>query len=248
MATRYHLAAKELRGALRTYAKHFGLLEVPLSDARGRALSLATLRRYRREVAPSFEFSVVLPPAMATPRPGPALDDAIVEAHAAIHALGARCVLLRTSREVTPSPLWRNRIAEVLERLERDVTAVAWEPSGLWEYNDICAQAAEWGVVPVVDPLQEQAIPKGPVAYVRLRALGETRGFGAAALERLVNDIGDRRDAYVVLEATKALDEAKTLRRLVAARGRGLAAEADARVLRPRVAPRPIRIADDEQE
>ena len=42
--------------------------------------------------------------------------------------------------------------------------------------------------------------PAGPVAYVRLRALGETRSYGPSALEKVVRAIGPRRDAYVVFE------------------------------------------------
>lgn len=246
MATRYHLGAKELRGALSTYAKRFGLLEVPLGIKA--APSLATLRKYRKDVPPTFEFSLVLPPTLSTPRPGPALDEALAGVTEAINALGARCVVLRTSLDVTPSKLWRTRVGALIERLPRDVTNVAWEPSGLWEAEDVAQQAEEWKVVPVVDPAQ-QDIPRGPIAYLRMRALGETRGFGPTVLERVVHAIGDRRDAYVVFETNKALDEAKALRRIAASRGRGLSASADARVVRPRVAsPRSIRVPDDEQE
>lgn len=245
MATRYHLAAKELRGALSTYAKRFGLLELPLGGPS--APSLTTLRRYRKEVAPSFEFSLILPPALATPRPGPELDEALASSQAAINALGARCVVLRTSLEVTPSTLWRERVGNLLERLQRDVTTVAWEAAGLWEAEDVHAQAARWKVVPVVDPLH-QPIPKGPMAYLRMRALGEVRSFGPTVLERVAEAIGDRRDAYIVFETPKALEEAKTLRRIVAARGRTLSAEADARVVRPKVVSPKIRVPDDEQE
>ena len=64
------------------------------------------------------------------------------------------------------------------------------------------------------------AIPrrKGPVFYGRLRALGETRSFGTAALERVVEAIGVRRDAYVVIETQSALAECKRLRQLAQVR------------------------------
>lgn len=246
MATRFHLGAKELRGALSTYAKRFGLLEIPLGTST--APSLATLRKYRKEVPPTFEFSLILPPVLSTPRPGPALDAALASATEAINALGARCVVLRTSLEVTPSQLWRSRVGALIERLPRDVTTVAWEPSGLWEAEDVAAQAEAWKVVPVVDAIQD-GVPRGSVAYLRLRALGEIRNFGPTVLERVVAAIGDRRDAYIVFETAKALDEAKALRRIASARGKGLSPQADARVVRPKVAsPRAIRVPDDEQE
>lgn len=245
MATRFHLGAKELRGALSTYAKRFGLLEIPLGVSA--TPSLATLRRYRKEVPPTFEFSLILPPALSTPRPGRDLDAALESSKEAINALGARCVVLRTPLDVTPSTLWRSRLSALIEKLPRDVTNVAWEPSGLWEHEDVVEQAEAWKIVPVIDGVQ-QDVPRGSIAYLRLRALGETRSFGPSVLERVVASIGDRRDAYVVFESNKALDEAKTLRRIAAARGRGMAAQADARVVRPRVMTPRIRVQDDEQE
>jgi hypothetical protein len=94
-----------------------------------------------------------------------------------------------------------------------------------------------------VDPARDP-VPAGPVAYARLRALGETRSYGASALERIVKAIGQRRDAYVVFETDKALDEAKMLRRV--AQGTGKKDGGLGRVVRPRAAT--VKVRDDEQE
>ena len=101
----------------------------------------------------------------------------------------------------------------VIDKLPRDVTLVVWEPHGLWETDDAAALAKKWGVILAVDAARDP-VPEGQIAYVRLRALGETRSFGPSALERVVESIGPRRDAYVVLETTSALTECKTLRRI----------------------------------
>src|SRR5262249_39810235 len=103
--------------------------------------------------------------------------------------------------------------------------------------------AKKWGVVLAVDAAREP-VPAGPVAYIRLRSLGEARSFGSTALERVVRAVGARRDAYVVLESSTALAECKRLRRLAqsvrAPKGSG------GRVVRPRTTT--MRVRDDEQE
>lgn len=252
MATRFHIAAKQLKGGIAAYAKRFDFLEVQVLPAEGSTAdapkttpSLATLRKWRREVPPSFEFAVVAGPHLIRPKAGPELDHEVAVAKAAIDALQARCLLLRTPADVTPSALWRERIKKLLGKLPTDVTQVAWEPSGPWETDEAALTAKRWGVTLVVDAARDP-VPPGAVAYVRLRALGETRSYGLAALERVVKAVGERRDAYVVLETDGALAECKRLRQ-VAQRSKKKAQGGLGRVLRPR-ALAPLAVRDDEQE
>jgi hypothetical protein len=121
---------------------------------------------------------------------------------------------------------------------------LVWEPSGLWELDDAARQARAWGVTLAVDPSRD-AMPAGPVAYGRLRALGGTRAYSAAALQRVAQNVGERRDAYVVFETTGALKEGKMLRALVRGAGGGKRAGFGT-IVRPRGAP--VRARDDEQE
>ncbi|HQY61796.1 MAG: DUF72 domain-containing protein [Myxococcales bacterium] len=245
MATRYHIGAKELRGELSAYAKRFDMLEVrPPSAAQPKVgPTLTTLRKWRKAAPPHFEFVVVLGPAVGRLKASPELESELETALAAATALQSRCILLATPAEVTPTALSRDRIARLLERLPRDVTQIAWEPRGVWETDDAAVWACKWGVALSVDPTREP-VPAGPVAYARLRALGESRSFGPAALERVTQAIGDRREAYVVIDSPTALAECKKLRQLsqrTAAKdgGRG-------RVIRPRNLT--LKVRDDEQE
>jgi hypothetical protein len=134
-------------------------------------------------------------------------------------------------------------MAKLLARVQRDATRVIWEPRGVWEIGDAALAAKKWGIVLSVDAARDP-VPAGPVAYARLRALGETRSYGASALERVVRAVGARRDAYVVFETDKALVEAKTLRRI--AQGAGKKDGGLGRVIRPRAAT--VKVRDDEQE
>lgn len=246
MATRLHIGAKELRGELATYAKRFDLLEVrgPAAADMRLAPSAATLRRWRRAVPPHFEFAVVAGPAVGKVKASPELEVELEAMVATATTLEARVLLLATSPDVTPSKLWRDRMAALLDRLPRDATTVVWEPGGLWELEDAAAQAKAWGVTVAVDPSRD-APPPGPVAYGRLRAAGGTRAFSTAALQKIAGGIGERRDAYVIIETDGALKEAKTLRGLVRA-GKGQHGGGLGRVIRPRGAT--LQGFDDEQD
>jgi len=251
MSTRWHIGAKELRGAVASYAKRFDLLEVRVAveasskaGAAGLTPALATLRRWRRSVPPPFDFAVVGGPHVARVKASEARDRELEAARAAIDTLQARCFVLRTAPEVTPSSLWRERIAKLFERLPRDVTHFVWEPSGVWETADAAVQASAWNVVLAVDPAREP-VPSGPVAYLRLRALGETRSFGPVALEKVVRAVGDRREVFAIIETDSALAEAKRLRQLARSAKSGTRIGGPGRFVRPRGG---IVVRDDEQE
>jgi uncharacterized protein YecE (DUF72 family) len=251
MSTRWHIGAKQLRGAVAAYAKQFDLLEVRVvasgESAESSAASgpgLSTLRRWRKSVPPSFDFAVVAGSHLARVRPGDDAEQEFEAARAAIDVLHARCFVLRTPPEVTPAAVWRERIAKLAARFPRDVTHFVWEPGGVWEIEDAAVLARACNLVLAVDPAREQ-VPAGPTAYLRLRALGETRSFGASALERIVAAVGSRREVFAIIETDSALVEAKRLRGIVR-RMRSADAGGSPKSLRPRVGG--IVVRDDEQE
>lgn len=252
---RWHIGAKDLRGPITAYAKRFDLLEVRVTvtqraagsaDAEGVAPTTAAMRRWRKGVPPHFDFSVVAGPELAKVKLTEAAERELVAARAAMDVLQARCFVLRTPPEVTPAAVWRDRIRKVVDRFPRDVTHVVWEPSGVWEIEDAADAAKAWGIVVAVDAARDP-VPPGPVAYIRLRALGETRSFGASALERVVQAVGERRDVFAILETDSALAEAKRLRQIArsAAKDGGGRLGGGGRLVRPRGT---IVVRDDEQE
>jgi len=248
MSTRWHIGAKRLESTLASYAKRFDFLEVPMPARDKPAPSLATLRRWRKQVPPHFDFSVVVGPAASELKPGAELDHDLETALHAADALQARCMSVVTPPSVTPAAVWRERLAKLAARLARDATLLAWEPRGVWETDDARRLAQKLGLVLVVDPLRDP-VPDGPVCYARLRALGETRSYGVSALERVVAAVGVRRDAYVVIETQSALAECKLLRRL----SQGVRKPGGTgRLVRPREASAALaaslRVKDDEQE
>jgi uncharacterized protein YecE (DUF72 family) len=252
MTSRWHIGAKELRGAIAAYAKRFNLLELRVTlgtpaepDAPGFTPTVATLRRWRKSVPPPFDFSVVAGPALSRVKAGDLADRELEAARAAVDALQARCFVLRTPADVTPAAVWRDRIAKIVDRFPHDVTHFVWEPSGVWEVDTAAAQAREWGIFLAVDPARDP-VPPGPVAYLRMRALGETRSFGPIALERIVRAVGGtRRDVFAIIETDSALAEAKRLRQLVKTLRDSGPVGGGARLVRPRGG---IVVRDDEQE
>ena len=81
MTSRWHIGAKDLRGAIAAYAKRFNLLEVKVTlgsptspDGPGFSPGLATLRRWRKSVPPHFDFAVVAGPALSRAKAGDAAD------------------------------------------------------------------------------------------------------------------------------------------------------------------------------
>jgi uncharacterized protein YecE (DUF72 family) len=251
MSTRWHIGAKDLHGAITAYAKRFNLLEVRLTlggpasaDENAPSPTPSTLRRWRKAVPPAFDFAVVAGPNLSRVKLTEPAERELEAARAAIDALQARCFVLRTTPDVTPAPLWRERLAKVIARFPRDATHFVWEPSGVWELADAAAQARSWGIVLAVDPSRDPVAP-GPVAYVRLRALGETRSFGPSTLERVVRAVGLRREVFCVIETDTALAEAKRLRHLARALKTPARRGGAGRLVRPRGG---IVVRDDEQE
>jgi len=251
MTSRWHIGAKELRGAIAAYAKRFNLLELRVTlgspahpDAPGFTPTLATLKRWRKSVPPHFDFSVVAGPALSRVKASDAADRELEAARAAVDALQARCFVLRTPPDVTPAAVWRDRVAKIIDRVPHDATHFVWEPSGVWEVETAAAQARAWGILLAVDPARDP-VPAGPVAYLRMRALGETRAFGPIALERIVRAVGTRRDVFAIVETDSALAEAKRLRQLVKSARAAAPVGGGARLVRPRGG---IVVRDDEQE
>ena len=63
MMARYHIGARRLESTLTAYAKRFDFLEVHMPKRGQPAPTLTTLRRWRKQVPPHFDFSVVVGPA-----------------------------------------------------------------------------------------------------------------------------------------------------------------------------------------
>lgn len=238
--SRPHLGLSTLTGSLERYADRFDLLELRLGET---ALPKpATLRNWRKKVSPSFVFSVVLPRVVGELKPSRELDEALEQSLEVARALEARCIVLVTPPSVTPTELNKKRLEALVARIPHDAVTLAWEPRGVWEVEQAAILAKKLDIVVVVDPEHDPA-PAGPVAYLRLRGLGESTRLGPAALEKVANALRERRDSYVVIEADAPVKVAEGIRARLARKPSRLGGAGA--VVR---APRAILRADDEEQ
>jgi len=184
----------QLTGGIEQYQTRYDLVEVR-SD--GEMLPKpATLRRWRRAARPSFAFSVVLPQQVC------ALvetdGDSLQRALASATALEARCLLVQTPPSVRPTAANRAKLDALFSKLPRTGVVLAWEPSGLWEPDDVFQAARAMDVLPVVDAAHVDPAA-GPLVYTRLRDLG-SGGFAGRNFDRLAQRLSGRREVFVVVE------------------------------------------------
>lgn len=236
---RPHVGLPALVGDLARYAEKFDLVEIRPVD--GGTPKPATLRSWRKKVSPGFVFSVVLPKVVGELKPTPELDQALATSLEVATAVQARCLVLATPPSVTPTELARKRLTALVERIPHDAVTLAWEPAGLWDLDEARLLAQKLGIVLVMDPVRDPA-PAGPVAYFRLRGLGESTRLGPAAIERVVAAVRARREAFVVVEAAGGARVAAEIRR--GAGRRETSSRGGGTVVRPRAT---LHAEDEEQ-
>jgi len=184
------------KGDFAKIGARFGMIEVRADRPMPRA---ATLRAWRKDAGPHFVFSVVLPRSVSELGPNALKDPGLADAIEAARLLEARCILLATPATVRPTTTYRDRIAALVERLPKSPTILAWEPSGLWEAEEIRQTARTVQILPVLDAAKDELLP-GSVVYTRLRALGGASSIGQAALQHAADQLRGRREAFVIVE------------------------------------------------
>ena len=170
------------------------------------------------------------------------LDQALEHALGVAREVEARCLVLATPPSVTPTELNRKRLKALVERIPHDAVSLAWEPRGLWETEEAVAIADDLRYPCSSSMRREKTAPKGPIAYFRLRGLGESTRLSPAAIDKVAAELSARREAYVVIESASPATVAQALRKKVgrrAAGGRGTGI-----VLKPRAT---FQAEDEEQ-
>lgn len=228
------------QGDLAKYATRFDLVEIRPVDTV--VPKPSTLRRWRRSVPPAFVFSVVLPRVVGSLTPSAELDAALATSLEVAAALEARCVILQTPPDVRPTAANRKRLAAIFERVPADGLVRGWEPSGIWERDDVLATARAMGVVPVFDAARE-ALGPGPLTYTRLRALGKSAALGQSTIERVADRLRKRREAFVVVEGPR--EAARVKQALAAELSKKPARASGVTVVRPTIS---TLVAEDEEQ
>ncbi|HEY6723403.1 MAG TPA: DUF72 domain-containing protein, partial [Polyangiaceae bacterium] len=123
-----------LQGDIARYAQHFNLLE--LHTEPGRLPKAAGLRKWVESAGEGFSFSLRVPAKVwsADAADGEALIDYV---HAVAATLKPAVYLLQTPATATPTARNKARIAELCERLRQPDIALAWEPRGIWQADEL---------------------------------------------------------------------------------------------------------------
>ncbi|AUX23649.1 hypothetical protein SOCEGT47_041770 [Sorangium cellulosum] len=231
-----------LQGELQKYKQRFDLVELrPLDTSLPR---VSTLRKWRKAVPPGFVFSVVLPRVVGELAAGSALDEALATSLEVAAVLEARCIVLQTPASLRPTASNRKKLAALFERLPAEGVVRCWEPSGIWEREDILATARTAKALPVLDVARD-APPPGPIVYTRLRALGRSAAMGAAALERIADRLRGRREVFLIVEGNRALQIKGSLAAALARKPDRSTASA---VVRPAMPMANTLVAEDEEQ
>ncbi|MGK4004160.1 DUF72 domain-containing protein [Sorangium sp. So ce1036] len=231
-----------LQGELQKYKQRFDLVELrPLDTSLPR---VSTLRKWRKAVPPGFVFSVVLPRVVGELAAGSTFDEALATSLEVAAVLEARCIVLQTPASLRPTASNRKKLAALFERLPAEGVVRCWEPSGIWEREDILATARTVKAIPVLDVARDTP-PPGPIVYTRLRALGKSAAMGAAALERIADRLRGRREVFLIVEGNRALQIKGSLAAALARKPDRSTASA---VVRPAMPMANTLVAEDEEQ
>jgi uncharacterized protein YecE (DUF72 family) len=229
-----------LQGNIQDYKERFDMVELrPVDTSLPRA---AVLRKWRKAVPPTFVFSVVLPRVVGELASGEEAGAALSAALEAAAVLEARCVLLQTPPSIRPTSSNRKRIAALFAQVPAEGVVRCWEPSGIWEHEDVIATARAAGALPVFDAARDP-LPSGPIVYTRLRALGKSTSLGEGTIDKIADALRDRREAFVTVEGPGA---ARVRQALLAAVARSRVRSSGPTIVRPSVPP--TLVAEDEEQ
>lgn len=209
--TTVHIGLPSTHGSVARYATNFDLLEIrPVDTSLPRP---SKLRQWRKDVPPAFAYSVVVPSALASLKalPQAQLDETLKTTLDTAAALEARCLVVTTPVDVTPTALHKKRLAALFEKFPRDAVLVGWEPRGVWSAEEAASWAHELGVHLIVDASQQEP-PRGPTMYTRLRGIGVQAQLGAGATARVRASMSGRREVFVVVECNNPKRVANALR------------------------------------
>lgn len=184
-----------------------------------------TLERWRESVSEDFTVSIMAPRACTQGPAGPfKLDEGLAGElewlGAACRATKARVLVIPTHRAISTGQRDRDRFARYVEavRARTGDVSIAWLPGGLWDLELAIPKAEQLGVSVAVDPLDAPALPPGPLAYLRLTAVGArsriSPGMSLEVVERLAAH--EAEEAFVVIESERSVREAAALLELLA--------------------------------
>ena len=152
-------------------------------------------------VPPGFVFGVVLPAVVGELTPGAAFDEALGTSLEVAKAVEARCLLSQRRQGCGPPGRTappRRCLRPAPSRRRGDWLGAAWNLGARRRDRHRTEPRGASGA-----RRRSGGFPTGPIAYTRLRALGQSSTISAAAIERIADQVRGRREVFVVVEGAR---------------------------------------------
>jgi uncharacterized protein YecE (DUF72 family) len=197
------------------YFKEF--LFVEIQDTHASAPGTGTVRRWRREAPPAFQFAAVGPREIGQEafRKGKVVET-VLESFAGVgKELGANVAVFLSPADFAPSRANKAAVREFLDLVRPRFAEVVWEAPSPWDPDDAQSIAEDAKVIAALDPLTH-GLARGPVGYYRLPGpAGHKSRYEDPAIESLAElalSASHERATYVFANVDMFAD-AKRLKR-----------------------------------
>jgi uncharacterized protein YecE (DUF72 family) len=199
------------------YFKEYMFVEI--QETHVAAPGMATVRRWKREAPPGFEFTLLAPREIGQEgfRPGKVVEAAMKALGEFKRELDATSAIFVTPADFSASRANRAAVKEFLASVKKKYKRIVWEPPPTWNADDAEALAAEAGAVAARDPLAH-GTTKAPFAYYRMAGpAGHKSRYEDPAIERLAELAGaaENTDAVYVFTNVDMFADAKRLKKLL---------------------------------
>jgi uncharacterized protein YecE (DUF72 family) len=167
------------------FFKEFSFVEI--QETHVAAPGIGTVRRWRREAPPGFEFAMLAPREIGLEgfRDGKVTETALKNLLAVGKELGATTAVFVSPPELGSSRAAKATVKEFLLTVRKKFDRVVWEAPASWEIKDAEATAAGSGALVARDPLLH-GLSKGETAYYRLAGpAGHKSRYEDPAIEKL---------------------------------------------------------------
>jgi len=146
-----------------------------------------TLRRWRREAPPGFEFALLGPREITQEgfREGKVIETALKTLSEVATELEAKTAVFVAPPDFPNTRPNRSALKDFLKNVRKQFTTVVWEAGLAWKPDEADELAEDTGTLAARDPLQ-QGLSKRNVAYYRLPGpAGHKSRYEDPAIERL---------------------------------------------------------------
>jgi uncharacterized protein YecE (DUF72 family) len=135
------------------YFKEF--LFVEIQETHHALPGMGTIRRWRREAPPGFEFAMLAPREIGQEgfREGKVVETALKTLADVGKELEATTAVFVSPQELTSSRANKAAVKDFLQSVRKKFDRVVWEPPTTWDPDDAATLASDVKVIPARDPL-----------------------------------------------------------------------------------------------